>query len=100
MLCIGYCCLFLCKQKMAYELRISDRSSYVCASYLRPLDRIVPLGHRVIAAVTQWMTAADPLAGEPAAVDDAMAIDRLGRVLRATRVKAAALTQPARKRIG
>src|SRR3546814_7849342 len=31
-----YCSLFLCKQKTAYELRISDWSSDVCSSDLWP----------------------------------------------------------------
>src|SRR3546814_9048626 len=30
------CCFFFCKQKTAYEMRISDWSSDVCAADLRP----------------------------------------------------------------
>src|SRR3546814_8552088 len=36
----GYsCCCFFCKQKTAYEMRISDWSSDVCSSDLRKQDR-------------------------------------------------------------
>src|SRR3546814_9284051 len=31
---LSYCCLFFCKQKAAYEMRISDWSSDVCSSDL------------------------------------------------------------------
>src|SRR3546814_7553437 len=33
---IVYCCFFCCKQKTAYEMRISDWSSDVCSSDLQP----------------------------------------------------------------
>src|SRR3546814_9516034 len=33
-----FCCVFLCKQKTAYELRISDWSSDVCSSDLSLSD--------------------------------------------------------------
>src|SRR3546814_16559404 len=33
---MAYCCIFFCKQKTAYEIRISDWSSDVCSSDLRP----------------------------------------------------------------
>src|SRR3546814_1444585 len=41
--CMCVCVFFLCKQKTAYELRISDWSSDVCSSDL-PADRYVVVG--------------------------------------------------------
>src|SRR3546814_10217001 len=38
------CCLFLFKQKTAYEMRISDWSSDVCSSDRRRLERHAPDG--------------------------------------------------------
>src|SRR3546814_10208336 len=35
-MCELLCCIFFCKQKTAYEVRISDWSSDVCSSDLRP----------------------------------------------------------------
>src|SRR3546814_10017934 len=36
-----YFCVFFCKQKTAYEMRISDWSSDVCSSDLQPVERDV-----------------------------------------------------------
>src|SRR3546814_1241534 len=41
MCCVVTCCLFFfCKQKTAYEMRISDWSSDVCSSDLHPCAEI------------------------------------------------------------
>src|SRR3546814_8640972 len=39
---------FFCKQKTAYEMRISDWSSDVCSSDLRLVDDVADLGHRLL----------------------------------------------------
>src|SRR3546814_8291199 len=38
---VMYCLLFFFKQRTAYEMRISDWSSHVCASYLLPARALV-----------------------------------------------------------
>src|SRR5919109_4575100 len=50
-------------------------------------------GHRIMAARIQRMAAADSAQGEPAAARGAMRLHRLQRVLRTTRMKAAARPQ-------
>src|SRR3546814_16398627 len=37
-----YCCIFVFKQKTAYEMRISDWSSDVCSSDLGPAGEVAP----------------------------------------------------------
>src|SRR3546814_19934639 len=43
---LGYCVFFFFKQKTAYEMRISDWSSDVCSSDLRPRTQTVAGGGR------------------------------------------------------
>src|SRR3546814_17524702 len=57
---------------------ISQTRSANAASCVVPCDRIVPLGHRVIAAFAEGMAAADALEAQPAAAGDATAIERPG----------------------
>src|SRR3546814_15647336 len=60
---------FLCKQKAAYELRISDGSSDVCSSDLRAREALVDRGAVV-------------------AVEAGLAVQEIARVLAATRAVA------------
>src|SRR3546814_9655902 len=48
-------CIFLCKQRTAYEMRISDWSSDVCSSDLHSLDmkRQEPIGDHALVAHPQ-----------------------------------------------
>src|SRR3546814_1819168 len=58
-------CVFLCKQKTAYEVRISDWSSDVCSS---DLDDAATVD-------AKWREALHVLHAEPAAYDTALAHD-------------------------
>src|SRR3546814_10199665 len=53
MLCVGFS-FFLCKQKTAYEMRISDWSSDVCSSDLTGTPRLSCGVRRKIGAVCRY----------------------------------------------
>src|SRR3546814_9192787 len=46
--------VFFCKQKTAYEMRISDWSSDVCSSDLSPVRRLVPGVGRQFCLAQPW----------------------------------------------
>src|SRR3546814_13045779 len=59
---------FFCKQKTAYEMRISDWSSDVCSSDLaNPAQWVVPLGRAVGRKADDFGAAGDRLEGDRAA---------------------------------
>src|SRR3546814_8830457 len=61
------CCIFVFKQKTAYEMRISDWSSDVCSSDLACIDRVDSPGTRMDLGgrglCTDWRGARDGDAG-------------------------------------
>src|SRR3546814_14496917 len=56
--------MFLCKQKMAYEMRISDWSSDVCSSDLADLLRVDHLEHRGAVVVVDLAQLGDHRGGD------------------------------------
>src|SRR3546814_6873455 len=61
--CVVFFSIFFCKQKTAYEMRISDWSSDVCSSdlYMRPIPINASVGMllslAVALVVTPWLSA-------------------------------------------
>src|SRR3546814_1723990 len=61
-----FCCLFFCKQKTAYELRISDLSSDVCSSDLDKMSQTANEMVRVLQAIPGASSVkADQVGGAP-----------------------------------
>src|SRR3546814_4463832 len=61
------CCFFFCKQKTAYEMRISDWSSDVCSSDLLDASEVVVVGDPVPTTRPVTFTRESPRYGGPVA---------------------------------